>query len=103
MTYWRSWTTFDAHDLDQVGITLIRRTRRYFVGGIVRKAGLDDARVEGVEIGDELIAVDELNVRGASMDAVLSALHGSPGATRRLVVERGGVTLEVDVGVAAFD
>lgn len=106
MTYWQSRTKPDAHDLDQVGITLVRRSDAYFIGGIVRKANLDtpdNATVEGAEIGDELIAVDGLSARGASMDQILSALHGARDARRRLVIEHGGSMKEIDARVTAFD
>jgi hypothetical protein len=106
MTYWQSWTQPDAHDLDQVGITLVRRSDRFFVGGIVRKPNLETAdseTVEGVEIGDELVAVDGMNLRGASMESALSALHGLPGERRRLAIERRGATQEIDTSVTAFN
>src|SRR5262249_53240884 len=38
MTYWRQQATPDAHDLDQVGLTLVRRQDRYFIGGVVPRA-----------------------------------------------------------------
>lgn len=106
MTYWRQQAVPDAHDLDQVGLTLVRRGDRYFIGGIVRKENsgtANDTTVEGVEIGDELIAVDGLSVRGAAKDAVLSALHGKPGERRALTVEHGGMRNDVDAMVSAFD
>jgi hypothetical protein len=106
MTYWRRETYGDSHDLDQVGLTLVRRSDRYFVGGIVRKPNIgdaDDLTVGGVEIGDELVGVDGLNVQGAPKDAVLAALHGKPGERRTLVVEHGGARRAVDAAVTAFD
>ena len=84
----------------------MRRSDRYFVGGIVRKAnigGADDPTVGGVEIGDELVEVDGLNVQGAPKDAVLAALHGKPGERRTLVVEHGGARRAVEAAVTAFD
>ena len=105
-TYWRQQAVPDAHDLDQVGLTLVRRQDRYFIGGIVRNAGpgvVDDRTVRGVDVGDELVAVDGLAVKGAAKDAVLSALHGKPGERRALIVEHGGVRQEVDAVVLAFD
>jgi hypothetical protein len=105
-TYWRQQATPDAHDLDQVGLTLVRRQDRYFIGGIVRKADpgtIEDLAVRGVDIGDELVAVDGLLVEGAAKDKVLSALHGKPGDRRTLIVEQGGVRRRVDAVVSAFD
>lgn len=106
MSYWQSRAAPDPHDLDQVGVTLVRRSGRYFVGGIVRKASVDApdrATVDGVEIGDELIAVDGVAVPGADKDSVLSALHGSPDERRMLVVGRGSQRRQIEARVAAFD
>jgi hypothetical protein len=99
MTYWQQQALPDIHDLDQVGLTLVRRGGSYFVGGIVRKDDLganDNPTVEGVQTGDELIAIDDLFVKGAAKDVVLSALHGKPGERRTLIVERSGVQHNAD-------
>lgn len=75
VTYWQKQVESDIHDLDQVGITLVRRSDRYFIGGIVRKSNHgsgDTPTVEGVEIGDELLAVDGVNVPDAAKDTILS-------------------------------
>jgi hypothetical protein len=104
--YWQKQSEADRHDLDQVGLTLVRRSDRYFIGGIVRKAnpgGADNSTVQGVEVGDELIAVNGVEVPGAAKDAVLSALHGRPGEQRTLVIEHGGVRRAIDVFVTPFD
>ncbi len=106
MTYWRRDAASDPHDLDQVGVTLVKRPGRYFIGGVVRKANPDtpdSVTVDGVEIGDELVAVDGANVAGFGKDLVLSALHGSPGERRRLVIERHGERRDIDTIVTAFD
>ena len=106
MTYWRKQRQADPHELDQVGLSLVRREDRYFVGEIVREADMEGAKaptIEDVEIGDELVAVDGAVVRGAAKDAVLSALHGKAGEQRRLVLERGGSRIEVDAAVTSFD
>ncbi len=107
VSYWRAQTKADAHDLDQVGVTLVRRADGYFIGGIVRKAdrdGGEDETVEGVEIGDELIAVNGLAVRGLTRDQVLSALHGAPDEARILRVSGpSGAMREIAARVAAFD
>lgn len=106
MTYWRKQREADPHELDQPGLTLVRRDDRYFIGGIVRKADsaeAEESTVKGVEIGDELVAVDGASIRSADKDAVLSALHGAPGDRRRLVLERGGARIEVDAAVVRFD
>ncbi|MBI1868241.1 MAG: peptide-binding protein [Methylocystis sp.] len=106
MSYWQSRAAPDPHDLDQVGLTLVRRSERYFIGGVVRKASVDApdrATVDDVEIGDELLAVDGLTVPGADKDSVLSALHGAPDERRTLVIERGGQRRQIEASVTAFD
>jgi hypothetical protein len=106
ITYWQKQAEPDVHDLDQVGLTLVRRADRYFIGGVVRKPNpgdVDNSTVQGAEIDDELIAVDGVNVRGAAKDTVLSALHGRPGEQRVIVIERGGVRHEVDTFVTGFN
>jgi hypothetical protein len=106
VTYWLKQSEPDAHDLDSVGLTLVRRTGRYYVGGIVRKAvdgGTDYLTVKGVETGDELLAVDGVDIRGTGRDALLSALHGKPGEHRALLLEHGGMKLTVDAPITGFD
>jgi hypothetical protein len=103
VSYWQRQTKADAHDLDQVAITLVRRSGSYFIGGFVRKANpgqSESATLEGCEIGDELVAVEGLSARGASIEQVLSALHGAPGARRHLVIEHHGTRLELDAYAA---
>lgn len=84
MSYWLRQSTTDPHDLDQAGVTLVRRDGRFFVGGLVRPA--HGAAIEGVNVGDELMAVDSLDARAASKEALLAALHGRPQETRRLIL-----------------
>jgi hypothetical protein len=106
MTYWRKQRAADPHELDQVGLTLVRRDDQYFIGGVVRKldaSGAEAPMVEGVRIGDELVAVDGASVRGAGKDTVLSALQGKPGERRRLLLERGAARIEADVAVTRFE
>ena len=58
--------------------------------------------VTGVEVGDRPLQVDAMMVSGATRGALFRALHGTPGAPRVLVVERGGRTLNVPVRTSAF-
>ncbi len=93
LSYWRALGGADAHDLDSVGMTLVRRGERYFIGGRVQAPGQPPA--EGVAIGDELLAVDDAPATGAARGAVLAALHGKPGEMRWLTLARDGTTREV--------
>src|SRR5262249_53373599 len=56
----------------------------------------------GVEPGDRLIRVGDLDVTGKTKGAVFGALHGAPGETRALVLERGDRRIVVDATVTAF-
>ena len=45
------------------------------------------------------IKVNELDVRGASLAAVIAALRGKPGETRQLTLERDGKRFTVKTAV----
>jgi len=97
VSYWSSVSAPDARDLDSVALTLVRKDARYLVGGLP-KAG-DQPPAEGVEVGDELVAIGQLAATGAPRGAVLSALHGKPGDKRRLTLSRGGAIREVELPI----
>lgn len=101
-TYWERTTDLDPHDLDQVGITLETRDTEegYFVAGVAKKNGR--STVEGVQVGDKLIQVDQLRVAGATRGAIFSALHGRPGTARSLILERAGTQFRLRATVSAF-
>jgi hypothetical protein len=105
VTYWQQQSPLDSHDLDQVGVNLIRKGDRYFIGGLVRRTEPQSSGPPAADIqpNDELIAVDHIPVRGISKDAVLAALHGVPGDRRVLVIEHRGVRREIETTVIAFD
>ena len=98
--YWSKQVEPDVHDLDQVGLTLRAEAGAFFVAGIARRNGRPT--VEGVLPGDRLIRVGDLETAGATWGALFAAMHGRPGETRRLVLERGGRQLTVDAPVTAF-
>jgi hypothetical protein len=100
MTYWQREADSDPNDLDQVGLTLMHKNGEYFVAAVVTQNG--KATVEGVRVGDKLLQIDTLKTSGATSSTVLSALHGKPGETRVLVVERDGRELTVQARVTAF-
>ncbi|MFE1602538.1 peptide-binding protein [Methylobacterium sp. ID0610] len=94
----------DAHDLDQIPVTLVRRGSRTYVGGLVAPAQRSaEVGEPDLKVGDEILSVDGMPVPGATKQAVLSALHGMPGAVRRVVVDRNGTQVEARAIVAAFD
>lgn len=100
MTYWLEQGAPDSHDLDQVGLTLRSESGEFFVDAIATKNGLPT--VNGVRPGDKLIRIGELDVARATWGAVYSSMHGTPGESRTLIVERNGVRITVNTRVTAF-
>jgi len=98
--YWFAQADLDPHDLDQVGLTLQYKGGEYFVAGVVSQHG--KPTVEDVLPGDNLIQIDELHTHGAPWGAVFSALHGTPGQIRTLLLERNGKQLAVQAKVSSF-
>jgi hypothetical protein len=99
-TYWERVSDLDPHDLDQVGVTLERRSDGYFIAGIAQKFGRPT--VDAVRVGDKLIQVDNILLSSATRGAIFAALHGEPGSVRMLVVERDGQQLTLPAKVTAF-
>jgi hypothetical protein len=98
MTYWEAGASPDAGDLDIVGLTLRPEVDGGFtIAGVVSKDG--KPAIEGVEPGDRLIRVDEMEVADATMGAVADALRGAPGATRLLVIQRKGESSAIEAKV----
>ncbi|MHB8754700.1 MAG: hypothetical protein ACYC92_07050 [Candidatus Acidiferrales bacterium] len=100
-TYWSRERNTHARHLDQIGI-IVGPTARggYIVVGVAQQHG--KSTVEGVMANDELISVDGVAVTGATMGKVLTALHGSPGEIRKLVLKRRGKEFTVEEKVTRF-
>jgi hypothetical protein len=103
MTYWQREVDLDPHDLDQVGITLETRdnVKGYFIAAIATTMNGKPA-VQNVRVGDKLLQVDDVVLRDATRGAIFSALHGKPGSTRTLLLERDGKQMRVPVLTNAF-
>jgi hypothetical protein len=101
VTYWSRERGLHRREIDQVGI-IIRPVLggRYIVIGTATKKGRKT--VEGVAADDRLIRIDDFAVTGATMGKVLSALHGRPGETRKLELERHGTKFIVSARVTSF-
>jgi len=97
VSYWRQVAGPDPHDLDGVGVTLVRKDARYFVGGVAQAR--EQPPIEGVNVGDELVSIGDMAVAGTSRGVVLAALRGKPGDKRRLTLRGGGATREVELPV----
>ena len=100
MTYWERENDLDPHDLDQVGVTLEKRSDGYFIAGIAEKDG--KPTVDAIRVGDKLIQIGEITVTDATRGAVFGALHGKPGTVRMLTVERDGEQLTLPAKVLSF-
>jgi len=100
MSYWLKVSDIDPHELDQVGVTLVYKHGEYRIGNIVKQAG--KATVEGIEIGDRILAVDGQSSQGWSRDQILAALHGRPGQQHKLSIDRDGKSLEFSLSVTGF-
>ncbi len=100
--YFERENEVDGNDLNQVGITLETRDgqKGYFVAAVALKD--EQPTVDGVAVGDRLIKIDDLDVSLATRGAILWALHGNPGETRLLTLERNGKELKVTAKVTAF-
>src|SRR5262249_23446996 len=99
-TYWEQESDLDSHDLDQVGVTLEKRSGGYFIAGIAGKCG--KPVLDSVHIGDKLIQIYAVHVSDANRGAIISAFPGRPGSARLLILERDGHVLNVRAKVTAF-
>jgi hypothetical protein len=97
ISYWRGIGPGDPDDLDGVGVTLVLRGGRYFVGGLVKTA--ETGALDGAAAGDELLAVDDMPARDAPKGAVIAALRGKPGEKRRLTLFRDGAARTIEATV----
>ncbi len=58
--------------------------------------------VDGVRVGDVLVAVDGRPAKPMTRGDVIAALHGAPGEHRRLILGRKGEAVEADAVVTAY-
>ena len=92
ISHWLKRSEPDPSELDQVGVTLGYNAGEYSIGGIVGRNGQPTA--EGLMAGDRLLQIDGQRIDGWPRERVLSVLHGKPGESRRLVVERNNRMIE---------
>jgi hypothetical protein len=96
--YFEKGAPFDSHDMDLVGLTLRPEADgSYRVIGVARKDG--KPVVDGVQPGDVLLRVGDLEATGATMGTVVDALRGKPGEVRTLVLDRNGKRLRIETKV----
>ena len=96
--YFEKEGNIDAHDMDVVGITLARsRSGGYAVLAVVQKDG--KPVVDGVQPGDKLLKVDDLDAAHADLQTILNHLRGKPGDVRTLTLDRKGTTVTATVKI----
>jgi hypothetical protein len=100
VSYWRAESPADAQDLDQVGITVERANGTTTIAGIAKRKGVET--VSGVKAGDKLLKIDGRDASQMTRGALLTALHGAPGAMHKLTLERDGEEVIVDATVTRF-
>ncbi|WP_152997484.1 peptide-binding protein [Methylobacterium sp. GXS13] len=100
LSYWQRERPADPHDLDGIGLTLVRAGDAYRVGRVAERDGR--RLVAGVEPGDRLIAADGRPFRGMPPEAVWELLRGRPGTVRHLDLERDGRPLQVAAPAVPF-
>jgi hypothetical protein len=85
LSYQFGETSLDTHDLDQVGITLVRMGGKTGIIGLAKKDGVDV--VTGAMTGDEILSIDGQPVSAMTRGELLAALHGTPGRTSQARTE----------------
>jgi C-terminal processing protease CtpA/Prc len=85
--------------MDMVGLTLLPQTNgTYMITGILDQ---NDYRViQEIQVGDTLLQIDALNVKGLPLADVVDALRGTPGQIHKLLLERNGNLLNISVPVS---
>lgn len=99
-SYWLKQADLDPHDLDQVGLSLRASKGEFFVSAVVTQNG--KPTVDGVQVGDKLLRIGSLDTKNVTWGQVFEALHGKPGESRELVLERDAKQLTMQAKVVTF-
>jgi len=103
--YFEVGRTFTFPDFDVIGLILRPEDDgRFTVLGVADFEGKPSLPPgpDGVQVGDHLVAVNEIPVRGSSMGQVWAMLGGTPEQERRLTMERAGRQFIVTANVKHF-
>ncbi len=105
MVYFEFGRTSSFPDFDVIGLTLRPEDDGRFT--ILGVADIDEKpsvpeEVDGVQAGDQLIAIDGIPVRGSTMGQVWAGLGGTQGQERKLTIERAGKDFMVNATVQHF-
>jgi hypothetical protein len=97
--------TLSFPDFDVIGLTLRPEDDgRFTILGIADLDGAPSVAQgpDGIQVGDQLIAIGGIPVRGATMGQVWAGLGGTPGQERTLIIERAGKQFSVTAKVQHF-
>ena len=93
--------TFNFPDFDVIGLVLRPEDNGQFT--ILDVAEFDGKpSVDEAQAGDQLVAINDLPIRGSTMGQVWAALGGNPGQERRLTIERAGKHFAITARVQHF-
>jgi len=93
---------FNFPDFDVIGLVLRPEDDgRFTILGLGDNGGAS-VWLDDVEVGDSLIAVDGIPVRGSTMGQVWAMLGGTPGQERKLTIERRGKQFTITAKVRHF-
>jgi hypothetical protein len=105
MVYFEFGRTASFPEFDVIGLVLRpENDGRYSILGVADFEGKPSvpSGVDGVQVGDRLVAIDGIPVRGSTMGQVWAGLGGTPGQERKLTVEREGKQFNVTAQVQHF-
>jgi len=103
--YFELGRPFNFPDFDVVGLILRPEGDGPFtILGVADFEGKPSVATgsDGIQVGDHLVAVNDLPVQGVTMGQVWSLLGGTPGKEKKLTVERGGRQFSVVARVQHF-
>ena len=96
---------FNFPDFDVVGLFLRPEDNgRYTILGVADFDGKPSLPTgpDGIQVGDFLVAINDIPVQGSTMGQVWSLLGGTPGQERKLTIERAGKQFVVSATVQHF-
>jgi hypothetical protein len=103
--YFEFGRMFNFPDFDVIGVILRPEDDgRYTILGIADFDGKPSVPTgpDGVLVGDQLVAVDDIPVHGSTMGQVWKMLGGTPGQERKLTIERAGKEFSFGATVQHF-
>ncbi len=96
---------FTFPEFDVIGVVLRPEDDgRYTILGVADLDGKPSVPTgpQGIQAGDDLVAVNDIPVRSQSMGQVWAMLGGTPNQERKLTIERGGKQFAVSAKVQHF-